>query len=881
MRSEWPLVGRGDEHRLIIDAVFGEAHGGAVLAGQPGVGKTRLAAETIVEGEQRGYSVERAIATRSASTVPFGLFAHLVGGSTRFPSLTEMLVRLSDAVAARADAAPLLIAVDDGHLLDDGTAAFLHSVAAEGRARLLITLRSGATPPDAVTGLWKEGRLVRLDLQPLAPAEMDRLVVEALGGPVETVTRHRLQRLSAGNPLLLRELLLAGIHQDALEPVDGIWRWKGPTGTSDRLGQLIADRLADVTAEERLVIEALAVGEPLPVAMLEVGDPPLAVESLERRGVIVTAPAADGRREVRLVHPLYGEVVRAELAPLARRRLLAAMAERLLSLPVISDDDRFRTAVWRMDADATDVIDPGPELLAAQRALALSEYDLALRLASRAFKTGAGAPAQLVMGHALYWTDEFDLCDSQLTRLVTRATEGEVAEATIVRSSARFWGLDDVTGARELVSDTHQTLRDPASRALLISHLASLVLWSGDPTGAEDLAHAVRDDPASDTVANLRAVIPAALSAAVDGRCNEAVTTATKHFPQAMANTASLPLAVGELAAIQATAEWLGGSLVAADELTTQVSQWSLDHHAEDLLGIFTLLSGQVAIERGLVAPAISQLKEAVVVLTDHDPGRTLAWAWATLASALGQAGDAAGAAQACNHARESTRAATGLLDPLLEVGAAWAAAAEGVESDGSNRVMAQARAIAGRGRRAVELLLLTHAVRLGGAHRAVDGLSRLANDLNTPQADAAFLLGSGIVDDHAQTLDRASATFETAGALLIAAEAAAASATSHRRAGRRSSATAAANRSRSLLASCPGAHTPLITAARDDIVDVLTSREREIATLAARGMSSPEIATRLRLSERTVENHLARCFAKFGVNTRLQLTEVLSLPGT
>lgn len=879
MRSEWPLVGRGHEHRLILDAVFGEGRRGAVLAGQPGVGKTRLAAETIAEGQQRGFSVEQAIATRSASTVPFGLFAHLVGGSTHFPSLTEMLVRLSDAVAARADVAPLLIAVDDGHLLDDGTAAFLHGVAAEGRARLLVTVRSGTTLPDAVTGLWKEGRLVRLDLQPLAPSEVDRLVVEALGGPVDTVTRHRLRRLSAGNPLLLRELLLAGIHQNALESVDSIWRWKGPTGTSDRLGQLIADRLADVTAEERSVIEALALGEPLPVAMLEAGDQPSALESLERRGVIVTAAAEDGRLAVRLVHPLYGEVVRAEMAPLARRRLLADMAGRLLSLGVISDDDRFRTAVWRMDAD--DVIDPGPELLAAQRALALSEYDLALRLASRAFSAGGGAPAQLVVGHALYWTAAFDSCDAQLTRLVATATEAEVAEATIVRSSARFWGLDDVTGARGLVSDIHRTLRDPTNRALLISHLASLVLWSGDPVGAEDLAHEVRDDPASDTVAHLRAAVPAALSAAVDGRRDEAVTTVTEHFSQAMANTASLPLAVGELAAIQATAEWLGGDLLIAGELATQVSQWSLDHHAEDLLGIFTLLSGQVAIGRGQVAPAIFQLKEAVVVLTDHDPGRALAWAWATLASALGQAGDAAGAARACDHARESARAATGLLDPLLELGAGWAVAAEGVESAASDRVMAQADAIAGRGMRAVELLLLTHVVRLGGARQALDGLSGLATDLNTPQARAAHLFASGIVDDNAQALGKASEAFETVGALLVAAEAAAASATAHREAGRRSSAAAAANRSRSLLGSCPGAHTPLLVAARHDLVDVLTKREREIATLAARGLSSPDIANRLMLSERTVENHLARCYTKFGVNTRLQLTEILSIPGT
>jgi len=55
-----------------------------------------------------------------------------------------------------------------------------------------------------------------------------------------------------------------------------------------------------------------------------------------------------------------------------------------------------------------------------------------------------------------------------------------------------------------------------------------------------------------------------------------------------------------------------------------------------------------------------------------------------------------------------------------------------------------------------------------------------------------------------------------------------------------------------------------------------LTSREREIATLAAQGLTSPEIAERLFLSARTVNNHLQSAYAKLGVNRRDQLAEAL-----
>lgn len=55
-----------------------------------------------------------------------------------------------------------------------------------------------------------------------------------------------------------------------------------------------------------------------------------------------------------------------------------------------------------------------------------------------------------------------------------------------------------------------------------------------------------------------------------------------------------------------------------------------------------------------------------------------------------------------------------------------------------------------------------------------------------------------------------------------------------------------------------------------------LTAREREIASLAAGGMTSRAIAQRLVLSTRTVDSHLSRVFAKLGVHSREELANVL-----
>jgi DNA-binding CsgD family transcriptional regulator len=51
-----------------------------------------------------------------------------------------------------------------------------------------------------------------------------------------------------------------------------------------------------------------------------------------------------------------------------------------------------------------------------------------------------------------------------------------------------------------------------------------------------------------------------------------------------------------------------------------------------------------------------------------------------------------------------------------------------------------------------------------------------------------------------------------------------------------------------------------------------LTRAEREVAQLAARGVSNSDIASRRRTSERTVANQLASAYAKMGINGRREL---------
>lgn len=82
--------------------------------------------------------------------------------------------------------------------------------------------------------------------------------------------------------------------------------------------------------------------------------------------------------------------------------------------------------------------------------------------------------------------------------------------------------------------------------------------------------------------------------------------------------------------------------------------------------------------------------------------------------------------------------------------------------------------------------------------------------------------------------------------------------------------ALAFANRAASELRATGAKRAPISTASS------LTPQEREIAQLAASGLSNKEIGVRLLLSSRTVGTHLYRVFPKLGVHSRAGLRDAL-----
>jgi DNA-binding CsgD family transcriptional regulator len=109
----------------------------------------------------------------------------------------------------------------------------------------------------------------------------------------------------------------------------------------------------------------------------------------------------------------------------------------------------------------------------------------------------------------------------------------------------------------------------------------------------------------------------------------------------------------------------------------------------------------------------------------------------------------------------------------------------------------------------------------------------------------------------------------------LHAAELATVAARALRQAGQSSSAALVTARATAMRVKCPGARTPLL--ARDDLGDLLTPREMQVALLAGRH-TSRHIAGQLGLAVATVNNTLARAYTKLGITRREQLRALLDI---
>ncbi|MDD7921431.1 helix-turn-helix transcriptional regulator [Actinomycetospora callitridis] len=851
----WPFTGRDAELRAVASLL--ERDGVVVVAGAAGVGKSRLARELVARAATE-ETVAVATASASSREVPLGAFAPWLDADDETGAVSA-LARVGAAL--RAEGPRMLLLVDDAHMLDDVSATLVHQLAVEHAVRLVLTVRTGEPCPEAITAVWKDGVGERVEMEPLAPDEAADLLGAALGGPLDARAQRRLHDTTLGNVLWLRHLVDGERAAQRLVAVDGHWEWHGPVALSPALEHLLVERIGTLDEGERHVLDLVALGEPVGLGLLTelatAGD----VERVAERELIrvVTAGA---RSEVHLAHPLYGEVTRARLSVPRARRLRGEISRALRATGARRAGDDLRRAVLDLDSDTPP--DATLLMLAAEQAMNLTDFALAERLLRAAADGVGGFDAHLGLGFLLAWMMRAEEAETALaTATAAAATEAERARAVLARAHVLMFILDRGDDARALL-DREGVDAAGAPLPESLAFRAALLVGSGDVGPGIETATSALDRPGASPQTSTWACWAAAYGEAFAGGRSDRVRELVARGMDAARRAPELGAMLGNLgfaeildAGYSGVLDGPSARLAWVDDLPGQHgATWSALYH------------GRLALEAGRAATARRLLESILPTFPGHGGGWT-AWFHAMIAQARAQLGDADGAAESLRHSEQTRHPVLRADEGDAALAHVWIAAARG----SAHEAVAAARRLsvtaASRGQRALELVARHAAVRAGDRDQEAP-LRALAETLGTPRARAAAVHAAGLAAQDPHALLAAADDLEACGLLLAAADAAAHAAGAARDQGQLALGGDAADRAGALAERCEGASTPALALARAPLP--VSSREREVAVLAAEGLSNRQIAARLHVSVRTVESHIYRACTRLGLADRAAL---------
>jgi DNA-binding CsgD family transcriptional regulator len=867
----WPLVGRGKELARLAGAVAGRR--GAVIMGLAGVGKTTLALRYMELARKQGMATARASATRASQALPFGALAPFLppdpdGDGLSRENRSELLRRYGRALAGMGRGRPLVVFVDDAHLLDGGSATLIHQLALTGAATALVTVRSGETAPDPVVALWKDALAERIEVAVLPDAAVEELLITVLEGPVDTASLRQLADHCRGNPMVLRELVTGALDSGALAADGGIWRLRSELRPTARLVELAAERLGNLTDPERALLELVTVGEPLGQAELGALADPACVETLERKGLITSR--VEGRRlQVRPAHPVYGDVVRAGVSALRDRVLTRSLAEVIETTGARRREDTLRLASLRLAGGGG-----SGRLLQAGAIAARARHDhsLAEQLARAAIAEGAGFGARFVAAEAAHFQGRPAQAEHELAALAAdEASDAQRARVALLRFDNAFFLQGWVPDLR-LLDDAADAVADPFWREELLNRRSFLMSFSRGPRAVAEAASSSLRHPGPEPLTATHMILMFNLARL--GRLDEVIGLLSTHPISGAIPAPEDPWVPWTLFIARAAALIWAGRLREADDLLTRAQGLVIDQPAAEARAFVAERLAVLHLEQGRPVSAFRRASESYTLF--QQLGRTFPaqWPYTTAAQALALAGQAGRAAETLTALGALGLPAALMNDTEVLQARAWAAAAAG----DLPAARQQLEAAADLGEEIGDLVGAAGALhglaRLGHARQVSARLAALATQVDGDLVSARAAYASALAARDSEALAKVAGDFEDLGTILYAAEASAEAAVLLRHAGQTRRAAAAGQRAARLLARCEGAATPpvrFITARAR-----LTQGELDTAMQAAAGRSNKQIAAERQLSVRTVESHLQRAYEKLGISGRHELASAL-----
>jgi DNA-binding CsgD family transcriptional regulator len=508
------LVGRAPAlaalERVVERACAGQ--GATVLvAGEAGVGKSRLVAEMVARVRTRGFAVLEGHCFEPDSAAPYaplvdllrgipregytveaarivGLFtndlvrlapdlASFLPGPTGEPEavppvpdperdrrrLFEALARLLVGLAASR---PLFAIVEDVHWSDGTSLEFLLYLARRVRDHpvvLVLTYRDDEPSSDLtrfLAGLDRERLAVELSLARLSPAEVGAMCHAILGpqGIVPATLVGELYALSEGNPFFVEEILKVLLTASDLVCADGAWvstspgGWRIPRSVQDAVCRR-AERLSPTA--RRVLGLAAVVGQRFDFALLQalagLEEDALVAQLKELVAAQLVVELSADRFAFR--HALTRQAVYAQMLARERRSLHRAVVDTLERLFAAEPEAHLAELAYHAHA-----AEDGERALtyarrAAERALALHATREAVEQLTRALDAaehlGGAAPAELYRSRGLAFETLGEL--DRAARDLALALEGARAADDLQGEWHAALDLGTIWGARDYV----------------------------------------------------------------------------------------------------------------------------------------------------------------------------------------------------------------------------------------------------------------------------------------------------------------------------------------------------------------------------------------------------------------------------------------------
>lgn len=474
--APWPMIGRDAELAALtgaLDDVAGGRSSFAALTGEPGIGKSRLAAELLVQARRRGFRVlvGRCSQDEGAPSLwPWKAVLEALG--TDLMTLVDATVgaggpdedgrfRLWEAVtAAVRDAArqgPTVLLLEDLHWADDASLRVLRLLVEAADEQVLVVGTWRLHPPPSgtlsdVAEALARRHARRVDLHGLPERDVRTVFAAVSGREPEGDTRALVARTD-GNPFFVVELArLSAERGGGVDLAHGVL----PAAVGDvldrRIGRLPDDTVAALRTAavigRRFDLTTLARAARLDEDdALDVVDPAVAAGLVRENGV----------DHYLFTHALVRDRLRASVGASRAARVHARVADAL-------------TAVGREAEAAHHWLEAGP----AHAALAWRAAVDAAAVASRVYDHGQAAD---LLSGALASMDH----DAEATLEDRYAVLMELAEAD--KWAVRIQHLVSVV---EEAIRVGQELRDPERVARAALAPSTGVLWRTAPAFEEN-----------------------------------------------------------------------------------------------------------------------------------------------------------------------------------------------------------------------------------------------------------------------------------------------------------------------------------------------------------------------------------------------------------